>query len=218
MPDGVASSPVVPKEYVGRARALRQRIEAEDDEYAATIGKLIAPIAARRRKFPVRNLRPGMLPAFVQGWRYMDARDYRTDLAARLERTRASITERRVVAGAARSGAWGEDDFEIGVGIDEVTVTVDGNRLDLSSRTLVLFSLHALARRYQRGRDNDDAAILHDLDLAARADPDGLDAGGGFKIATDAEGGGWRGRLVWLHDQNSADPRLTVLVRTWIEG
>ena len=49
-----------------------------------------------------------------------------------------------------------------------------------------------------------------DLDLVATADRDRLVVGGGFKVATNADGGGWRGTTI-MQDE------LPVLaVRTWL--
>jgi hypothetical protein len=214
MPDGITAPSVLPREFLGKARAFRHRVEAEDAAYTIAVRVLTAPIIARLRKFPRRGMRPFVLPAFIEGWRYMDQRNYRTDLTARLERTRASITERRIASGRVRLRDWGEDDSEPGVGVDLVEVSIDGNKLSLSQRPLCLFSLHAIGRRLQRARDTDDAAILHDLDLAARVDLAGLDPGG-FKIATDEDGGGWRGRMVMLRTADTIDPRPTLLIRTW---
>jgi hypothetical protein len=46
-------------------------------------------------KFPTRKLRPEMLAALVEGWRYMEPRNYRTFIEAKLERTRCKVVERR---------------------------------------------------------------------------------------------------------------------------
>ena len=94
----------VDREFYGRARDLRRRVEREDAKFIPTINSLIAPIDARLRRYPARKLRPEMLAQLIQSWRCMDCRDFCLDLDTRLERTRCALVERRVTA-AGRS-SW----------------------------------------------------------------------------------------------------------------
>jgi hypothetical protein len=213
------SAPVsISTEARGHARDLRRRVEREDEAYLSTIHQLIEPVLQRLRRYPRRNLRPEMIAGLIERWRFMDSRDFRTHIEARLERTRASLTERRVVAGKMRLAdpSWQGDD-ELDLGISEFAVLVDGNRFRVRSRVCCAFSLHALARRYQRHPDCDDAAVLHDMDLVARVDQAQLTPGG-FKIVTDARhGGGWRGRVVRITD-GDGEPVPVLSIRTWLDS
>ena len=139
--------------------------------YVSTLEALLEPVHYRLKRFPERKLRPEMLAAVVQGWRYMDARNFRLDLTAKLDRTRAMLTERRLVAGRMRRPGdpnWrgAEDD----VAVNAISLLVVGNDAKLHTSTLCTFSLHALARRIQRGVDSDDAALLFDMDVVAKVD------------------------------------------------
>jgi hypothetical protein len=214
----LAYAPVsISTEARGRARDLRRRVEREDDAYINTIHRLIEPVQERLRRYPQRKVRPEMIAALIERWRFMDSRDFRTHIEARLERTRASLTERRVAAGKLRptDPDW-QGDGEPDVSISEFNVQVDGSRFRVRSRLCCTFSLHALARRYQRHPDCDDAAVLHDMELVARVDQARLTPGG-FKVVTDEHGGGWRGRVVRILDDDG-DPMRVLSIRTWLDS
>ena len=98
----VSAPAPVDREFYGRARDLRRRVEREDAKFFPTINSLIAPIDGRLRKFPERKMRPEMLADLIQSWRFLDCRDFRLNLDAKLERTRCALVERRVFAGRTR--------------------------------------------------------------------------------------------------------------------
>jgi hypothetical protein len=215
----VAADPAVPAvpvgaEFIGKARDLRRRVEREDANLIPTINSLIAPIDARLRKFPARKMRPQILSHLIQSWRLMDRRDFRLDLDAKLERTRCALVERRIAAGRTQFLDADWDGEEPDVAVTEISLSIDGNRFNLRSRILCTFSMHAIARRLQRAQDGSDAALLHDMNVAASIDPSTL-SGGGVKVATDEEGGGWRGRVVWMSSNNS-EPLPALSIRTWM--
>ena len=58
----------VDREFYGRARDLRRRVEREDAKFIPTINSLIAPIDARLRRYPACKLRPEMLAQLIQSW------------------------------------------------------------------------------------------------------------------------------------------------------
>jgi len=206
-----------PAEFLGKARAFRNRVAAEDETCISTIKALLGPVHQRLQRFPDRKLRPVMLAAVVQGWRYMDARNFRLDLTAKLDRTRAMLTERRVVAGQMRRSSdpnW--QDVEDDVAVNAISLLVAGNEAKLHISTLCTFSLHALARRIQLGVDSDDAALLFDMDVVAKVDQARL-GGGGFKVITTQNGGGWRGRVVRRRTEDGElVPMLSI--RTWLSS
>jgi hypothetical protein len=200
-------------EYWGKARDFRRRVEREDADYIATLNGLLAPIEQRLKRYPGRKLRPEMLTAFVQDWRFMPCRDFRLDLEAQLERTRCALVERRCVAGTMKlDPAWENEEPDIAV--IEMAALVDGNRFKMRSKMTCAFSLHAIARRLQRGSDTADAAVLHDMNVVALVDRTKL-SGGGFKVVTDEYGGGWRGRVVRVTD-NDGKPLPVLSIRTWM--
>ena len=147
-------------EFFGKARDLRRRVEREDAKFFPAINRLIAP--ARLRKFPERKMRPETLADLIQSWRFLDCRDFRLNLDAKLERTRCALVERRVFTGRTRFLDADWDGEEPDVAVTEISLSIDGNRFNLHSRILCTFSMHAVARRLQRAQDGSDAALLHD--------------------------------------------------------
>ena len=155
-----------------------------------------------------------MLAHLIQSWRFMDCRDFRLNLDAKLERTRCALVERRVFAGRTRFLEADWDGEEPDVAVTEISLSIDGNRFNLRSQILCTFSIHAVARRLQRAQDGSDAALLHDMNVAASIDHSTL-SGGGFKVVTDEEGGGWRGSVVRM-SSNNGEPLPVLAIRTWM--
>jgi hypothetical protein len=191
------------------ARDLRRRIAADDEAYLRAVDAISQPVIERLRRHPGRSLRPAMLADFVQQWISTEHRLYRLDLHAKLERVRATLTERRLCAGKVRrvdDPLSSEDD----IAVNEVELVVDKADVRLQSRCLCTFSLNAVARYWQRSGATDEESLMRDMDMVATADRSELVAGAGFKVSTDANGGGWRGRAV-LQDGLSV-----IAIRTWL--
>lgn len=110
---------------------------------------------------------------------------------------------------------WTGDEPDLGV--TEVVLSVGRNRARVQACCLVTFSLHAIARRLQRAADGSVESLLRDIDLAAQAASGELTAGAGYKVTTDAEGGGRRGRALMLRDPSGAT-QCVLSIRTWIEN
>ena len=208
--------PAIGREFYGRARDIRRKVAAEDRIYDATIDVLIEPVRDRLRRFPHRSLRKEMLVDLVQSWRFMPCRDWRLDLSARLDRTRAALTEYRLVAGVMRR----KDDpnwvgLEQDVALIRVQLDVSRHVVHLESRCVATLSLHAIARRLQRHPDGSIEALLHDVLLVAQAASGELVPGAGYRVRTDADGGGWRGRCIRQHHVNGSEQNV-LSVRTWL--
>ena len=88
--------------HLDLARDLRRRIAADDEAYLRAVDAISQPVIERLRRHPGRSLRPAMLADFVQQWISTEHRLYRLDLHAKLERVRATLTERRLSAGKVR--------------------------------------------------------------------------------------------------------------------
>jgi hypothetical protein len=204
-------------EFFGRARDLRRRIAAEDAQYDASVKELIEPIRDRLRRYPRRSPRPEMLAALVQSWRFMPCRDWRLDLSAKLDKHRVTLTERRLIASLLKPNDdpdWRGVEQDVGVVV--VRMSVDRHRAELATRCVATLSLHALARRFQRGQDGDVAAVLHDINLAASAASGELTPGAGYRVRTDDQGGGWRGRAI-NHGLADGTSRVVLSIRTWLD-
>ena len=216
-PTDAHASVSVSTEARGRARDIRRQIEREDAEYDRTILALLQPARDRLKRFPRRSLRPETLVDLIEGWRHLDARDWRLDLNAELERTRAALVERRLVAGHTRH-ANGVDQWEAteaDIAAVEIALLIDHSTLHLRSRCLATFSQHAIARRLQRHADGSVEALLHDIAVVADAAAGELVAGAGYRVRTHPDGGGWRGRAV-LQTGPDRVTRTVIAVRTWM--
>ena len=146
------------------ARDLRRRIAADDEAYLRAVDAISQPVIERLRRYPGRSLRPAMLADFVQQWISTEHRLYRLDLHAKLERVRATLTERRLCASKVRrvdDPLSSEDD----IAANEIELIVDRADVRLQSRCVCTFSLHAVARYMQRTGTADDERLLHDMDL-----------------------------------------------------
>ena len=92
-----------------------------------------------------------------------------------------------------------------------VTFTVSATRFESDSLRVASVSLHALAPRYERGR-NSDAAIRADLATLAVPRPDVLAAGGDF--TEPLADGQWVGTLTEIEDRG--EPVRIFAVRSFI--
>jgi hypothetical protein len=57
--------------------------------------------------------------------------------------------------------------------------------------------------------------LLFAMNVAADADRSKLTPGD-YKIVTDEQGGGWRGRVVRVRSNGAADARPVLSIRTWL--
>jgi hypothetical protein len=76
------------------------------------------------------------------------------------------------------------------------------------------FSLHAIARSYQRSGRTSDAELMWDMNRVANIDLSQHEGGGGVKVTTDTEGGNWRERLAKIEDGERG--HRAIVVRTWL--
>jgi hypothetical protein len=205
-------------QFWGLARDLRRRVGLEDIAYDAAVRELVTPVRDRLRRYPRRAPRQEMLAALVQGWRFMDARDWRLSIDAKLDKGRASVVERRLIASHLKP--IGDRDwnggFEQDVAVIHVEMSVNRNAAKLASKCVTTISLHAIARRFQRGADSDVAAVLHDINLAGAAAETELLLGAGYRVRTDGQGGGWRGRVI-NHTIEDGSQRAVLAIRTWMD-
>src|SRR5665647_1627305 len=89
---------------------------------------------------------------------------------------------------------------------------LSASEFSFTNAPLATISLHALARRYQRGFNNSDAAISTDLHALSRPPPGLLDNFGDFYIAT--ESGFWVGPVVEIEDRGG--PARILVARTFV--
>jgi hypothetical protein len=113
-----------------------------------------------------------------------------------------------VVCGEGRFADWPDDGQEPGLLVGWFTVEFDEQGAASQLVSLAFVSLHALARRYQRGRDTTEAAIF--ADLAA------LESGfrrviTSSRFTVPVPGGAWVGEVA------NADGSAHLAVRTYYD-
>jgi hypothetical protein len=196
----------------GLARDFCRRVEAEDRAWSALLRILTEPIKLRQTRHPDRKVRPELLAQLARRLRSEAPTHFRLSFAAQLSGAKGCIIERRVCKVSIRPV---DDPGWIGTEADimvcEIRLVADSHGAHPTSSQICAFSQHALARRFQRGRGTDDAAILRDMALVADIDVASPPEGSAINIVTDADGGEWRGKLARL----DGDRRI-IAVRTWV--
>jgi hypothetical protein len=129
----------------------------------------------------------------------------RLALTIERDKTGLRIEELRVAAGKIRFVAWEDGGSEVDVGIVRIELqAVSWKPAFVVGDLIASLSLHALGRRYQRGFDTSDAAILAEMRTIALCQPDIVEANGAFSIP--GNGGSWVGEV----GQRDAMPMLAI--------
>jgi hypothetical protein len=206
---GAKGAPV-PREFVGRARDLRRRLGIADAQVNAGLTQALQPL--RRRLERRATLRGDLLADAERHWRETVPSFGRLVMVANRQDRRSPIIfcELRAMAGKFRFTSWPAG-YEPGLILVLTLVELQFKALLTRQLNVAAVSLHALARRYQRGSDTTEAAIFSDLaDLAPYARKQ--DAMGGTAFALPLPGGAWCGERVMVGDD------LVLAVRTYLDA
>jgi hypothetical protein len=205
-------------EAIGRARDFVRRVRRDDAAFLALIEDLWAPIKSRHARLPGRPLRADLLASIERRWRLHAPTSFRIAYAANVTGTKGMIVERRL--GPASIEMISDPEWvghERGAAVLELHLTAGKDGARSRNVLLVNFSLHSLARFIERSGRSADADLIRAMNVAADADLGTLGAGGGgVKIGTDTDGGGWRGRLMLIEDRDGVRHR-SLGIRTWLE-
>jgi hypothetical protein len=198
--------PVDPQ-FLGQARAFRDRLKAVSTECSRLIDEIAMPLVRRSRRHPIP--RREQLIDVARKWSCMPSLgllDTTTELDLRKRVLR--ISQLRVCPSDFRAANWA---------VGETGVSVLGLKLDAEPYcfsfvmpSLVTVSLHALGRRYQRAVAVTDEAIFADLHTLARAHPrlTAGDVGAAFEV--NASGGCWHGNITDAATSAGTDRILSV--------
>ncbi len=195
----------VPSEFVGRARQFRQTVLAADTAIAAGLSGLLQPLQERLSRKP--TLRPARILGFVRRWPGVVPDRWCLARNASIDKNALAITEIRIAASHLRNSAWGGQEWEHGVSIARLEFSTAGGELRLTVTPVASVSLHALARRYQRSPQRDDAHLIRDLKALARQPP-------ADRVTTDT--GCWHGRVVASRQEVDGAPLPLLAIRTFI--
>jgi len=197
----------VPREFIGRARDLRRRLNEADARIETAVNRVMTPLLRRLDRRPA--LRPAMLIDAERHWRGIVPAFGRLEMEVDGNNLRSPcFVELRVVCGESRYADWSDNGLEPGVLVAWYSVEVAERAFESRLVSLASVSLHALARRYQRGQDTTEAAIFADLAALARD----------FRAVTSprftvAVPGG-----VWVGESVNVDAAQILAVRTYYDA
>jgi hypothetical protein len=176
------------REFAAAARALRQRLAAAATARRAAAEELLAPFRPRPgfTPFPSKE----HLARLQHRWRALPAFG-RLRLRIKQERATLELGELRAAPAAVHLPDWDGDAVEAAVAIEVFVLVIKPPLFWETTTTLASVGAHALARRYRRGFDNSETAVLRDLARLGAAAPAAIRAGGECDLPA-----GWRG-AVW---------------------
>jgi hypothetical protein len=180
----------VPAEFIGKARLLRNKAGVAAAARDRAAERLLTPLRPKRNFTPIPT--HDRLRRVAEEWRAMPAFG-RLGLIANFVDGELKIAELRARPVRMRFTAWNDGEAELALAIAVTLVRVQPPAFREETKLLVDAGLHALARRFERGEDRSEAAVLADLCTLAQACPDHIIARGEFKIA--AAGGFWLGAV-----------------------
>lgn len=186
-------------------------MDAEHRAAKPAQARLIATLEALKprpgfRQPPLRET----LREFAAGWSAL-SRTARLALKLVEAGDRLTLAELRVVPSRMRMAGWSESESELALGIRLTQIECQRRHLSIKRTLLGDACLHALARRYERGRDRSDAAVLADLFALAEAYPERVLTLGDFRVPAGS-GGAWIGECV----RYTGRPFLTA--RTFVDA
>ena len=205
----------VPAEFIGLARHFRREADREEAEVLAALDPIMGPINHRLHRYPERQLRDGVFRRLADVWQsqphnYQLAFRARTDQRGR----RGQIIEVRVHAVTMLSNKWDPDVMEPTIALTSHCVEVP--LVDRpATQTIASISLHALARRFERGRDRAHHAVLDDLRRIILANINNEEShpfGEPFRISTPR--GFWVGQTTGVEINDG--PSVQFVVRTFL--
>jgi hypothetical protein len=190
----------IPSEFIGRARAFRNRVATAEDRCFAEHEVVYNAFRQRMRHKPSFR-RPECLD-LLRRWRSIEVFGRAPlDAVFNYTKRRVEITDFRMICVVSRGRDWAEDARESNVDLALVRLIaetgIEHGHVEQKVRSLASFSLHALARYYQRAFRPSDEALI---DAMWGVMPSVLDIFHGdeqqFTIPVPDNGGNWWGRLV----------------------
>ena len=226
----------IPSEYLGKARSFRNKIIAADREFVAMHTRVFNELERRIQHKP--SFRASTCTDLLRAWRACRPFGYLPDLVADLDFSKHQITIRdlRLIASMERNADWKEGYLEDSIAVTEFRLvgkskkTPEGALCSLRwhLNMVASFSLHALARYYQRAIRPSDDALISSMYATTLAPPsimrkDRDDMFMPFAIPFEAAEGHWFGEVKLMHpiepeEQGIPAEQPTLCIRTFHEG
>lgn len=210
------ASPTVAPAFTRQARALRDRLRVASTECGRLIDEIAAPLVARSRRSPIPRVE--QLVDVARMWRTKQPEFGRLDLTIEWNRRERSlcIRELRACPSDFRAVGWTTD--EAGISVIGLALDVAPHRFSFVMPSLVSVSLHALGRRYQRGLDVSDEAVLGDMHVLAQSHMRLAAGEAGELVDIDMEDGRWCGHLADATNPNGGGIDRIFCARTYKEA
>jgi hypothetical protein len=192
----------VPAEFIGQARVLRDKVGVA----AAARDRLLAPLRPKGNFTPIPT--HSRLQRVAEEWWAMPA-FARLGLIADFADGALKIAELRARRVRMRFTARNDGEAELALAVELKLVRMQPPAFREETKPLVDAGLHTLARRFERGADRSEAAVLADLSALARAYPNKIIARGEFKIAA--------ARGYWVGSGTTVKGVPALAVRTFVE-
>jgi hypothetical protein len=168
----------------------------------------------RGRHYSKQTPGPSAFTRVAQAWRKQVPAAGQLSLAITHDAKRLAIVEIRAAPTDFRFNAWPEGASEPCLVVIVSALIVSAGYFKFTNALAASVSLHALARRYQRARDNSDAAIRADLAALACPVDDVSDASGEFAVQT--LDGQWIGEATDTDDRGKV--KCILAARTFISS
>jgi hypothetical protein len=202
----------VPFEFVGLARQFRSAVVAQHPRAVAAMDRIVLPLRGRHYSKQVPS--PTAFAKVAQAWREQVPSAGRLSLATTYDVRRLAIIEVRAIPTDFGFNEWAEGATESCLIVIVSALIISAGHFSFTSALAASVSLHALARRFQRGRDNSDAAIRADLAALATPVDDVLEASGDFRVLT--ADGQWIGEPTETEDRGKL--KTILAVRTFVSS
>jgi hypothetical protein len=200
----------VPAEFVGRARALREKIAKAQGPYGKAVEQLIRPLRPRPAWPPPthpRYLR--RLAVAVDAAARGSICSLFSEIQTGKQKLSISISDLVVTAETLLLPGWCSPEPALRVVLHITECQRRPFSYAYSAVPLGVLGLHALSRRFERGRPNGDADVLSDLRPLLGAFRRAIrTTAAEFRIATPASGGAWLGQLT--------EDGASIAVRTFV--
>jgi hypothetical protein len=180
--------PRVGAEWRGLARVYRDRVKVEDLAFERTSSTIASALRTRLKRHP--RLRHEQMAGAVRNWRCGIPTTFRLgNLTTTLDRDEFAIAEPRLGVTWLHDDAWEDDEHEQGIAVMRYRLALAKGKLRAHWQAVALVSLHAIARRIERGADRSHAALTADLARLLDADPcaDMVAASDGFWVGAVQE-------------------------------
>jgi hypothetical protein len=223
----------VPVEFVGLARAFRRTVGQSAACFKRDMEELVETITREmnRPRRAANKLRDNIRAEIRRGWLALPNRHrfilYCLDETPRLGRGRLDLHAIRLTTMDTSAADW--DNSEPGILLIRTRLSLDRKEVAVTPMPIASLGLHALARRYERGRDRSEAVLLNDLwsivltitgVLPGRPDEErGASLSNGRHVWRGAcPSGEWRGAIATVHVCNGdkTSDHVIPMIRTFI--